>query len=132
MFTQIFQKPRVQKRYSNASFLEERLRYLTYRAEQGAKVSVLKDIANFQLLFIKYLPLEKQRVITLKEINSAANRWAGHMIQHYCWRNSSWLPRKGRFIQHATDWLLFLGRVEIPKQPPVPTKSGAGAPSTCT
>ena len=122
MFTKIFQKPYDQKRYSDASFLEERMRYLTYRAQQGAKLSVLQDIADFQLIFIKYLPLKNETVITLNEINSAANRWVIHAKRHYQSKNLSCLPSKGRFIQYATHWLLFLDRVEIPQEPPIPTE----------
>ena len=122
MFNQLFNQPDTIKRHFNAPLLEERMRYLTYRAEQGSKRSVLQEIASFQLSCIKYLPLEKGRVITLNKINSATNRWALYSMQHYRSKNLSSVPRKKRFIQHAIQWLSFLNRIEIPKQPPVPTQ----------
>ena len=122
MFKQFFQLPNTISRYLNAPLLEDRLRYLRHRAEQGTTRSVLREIATYQLILIKYLRLEEDRVLTLEEINSSASRWADDEKQNYCHiKDHSCSSSKGRFILYAVQWLRFLGRVEIPT-PPIPAQ----------
>jgi len=117
MFNQFFKHTKA----LNAPLLEERLRYLTYRAEQGTAPTVLIEISTYQLIIIKYLHLKKNdRIITLKELESAAKRWAYRQMRRL--KRVTRFSREGRFIRHAKHWLQFLGRIEIPKKPPLPSQ----------
>ena len=118
MFNQLFQHPKVLSRYFNAPLLEERLRYLSYRAKQETAHAVLHEISLYQLVIIKYLHLEENdHIYTFKEIETVAKRWVHHKKRRL--KNVSCSTCKGRFISHAKLWLKFLGRLEIPKQPPL-------------
>ena len=121
MFSQLFQEPRIIRRHLNAPLLKERLRYLTYRAEQETAHAVLCKISNYQLIIIKYLYLkENDHIYAFKELDNAANRWAHHQKRRF--KGISYSSCKGRFIKYAKLWLKFLGRMEIPKQPPLPSQ----------
>lgn len=58
MFDQLFQEPKILKHQLNAPLLEDRLRYLTYRAEQGTQRLMLREIAHYQVIAVKYLGLD--------------------------------------------------------------------------
>jgi len=120
MFNQIFQRPKARKLHFNTPLLEERLRYLTYLAEQGYKLSTLQEIASYQQVLIKYLRLEEAKILTFEEITSAAHRWALYARRHYRYSNACYSKCKRRFIRCARQWLHFLGRLEIPIQPLIP------------
>ncbi len=119
MFNQFFQRPKTIRHKLNAPLLEERLRYLTYRAEQETAHEVLHQISFYQLVIIKYLRLKRDNhIYTFKELETAEKRWA------YCQKRR--LKRdpspsgKRLFTKHAMGWLQFLRRLEMPKQPPLP------------
>jgi len=122
MFNQLFKRPYAIRRQLDAPLLEERLRYLTYRAEQKTSHVTLYHIALHQLIVIKHLRLKRNNhIYTLKELETAAKRWAHHQKQRLKgWEGVSYSSRKCRFIKYAKHWLQFLGRMEIPKQPPLP------------
>ena len=118
MFNQIFRQPKVIKRYFDAPLLENRLSYLAHRAKQGSLQKTLCEIANFQLIIIKYLHLEENRTVTIEEIKSAALRRAGNKMRRCSYKDGFYFLSKIRFIRHAINWLRFLGRIEIPTQQP--------------
>lgn len=121
MLNQLFKRPHAIRRQLNAPLLEERLRYLAYRAEQATSHVTLYQIAFYQLIIIEYLHLEENgHTYTFKEIETAAKRWEYHQKRHL--RRSSCPTCKVRFISHAKHWLQFLGRFEVPKQPPLPSQ----------
>jgi len=121
MFNQFFQRPNTIRGKFNAPLLEERLRYLTYRAEQKIAHAVLHRILNYQLIIIKYLRLKRNSHIhTFEELETAAKRWARDQKRHL--RGVSCSTCKDAFIREAKHWLQFLGRLEIPKQPPLPSQ----------
>ena len=122
MFNQLFKHPKILNRYFTAPLLKERLRYLTYRAKQEAAYAVLHKISNYQLSIIEYLHLkENGHIYTFKEIETAAKRWTRHQKRRLkgC-KHAPCSRSKGCFIGYAKLWLKFLGRLEIPKQPPLP------------
>ncbi len=121
MFDQLFKRPYYIRRLLNAPLLEDRLHYLAYRAEQETARTMLIEISNYQLLIIKYLHLQNNnQTITLKELETAAIRCAHHQKRRL--KRVSCSSRKGRFFRHAKHWLQFLGRIEIPKQTPLPSQ----------
>lgn len=116
MFNQLFQQPRIIKRYFEAPLFEDRMRYLTHRAKQGSLKATLCFIANYQLIIIKYLHLEKNRIITIEEIESAACRRALNKLPRCDRKDGFYFMNKDNFIRHATNWLRFLGRLDMPMQ----------------
>jgi len=123
MFNQLFQLPKVSKRYLNAPFLEDRLRYLTHRAKQEMTRAVLREIAYYQLGIIKYLRLKNNnQIVTLKELETAAKRWARHQKERMKIKGVPCAESKIRFISQAKRWLSFVGRLEIQKEPLLPTQ----------
>lgn len=122
MFNQLFRRYKYRRLHFTAPLLEERLRYLAYLSEHGCKPFKIRDIASFQLRLIKYLHLEKNKMLTYEEITSAANRWALYSKRRYCSRNACYSSCKERFIKRALQWLNFLNRVEISAQASIPTE----------
>lgn len=121
MFDQFFQRPNTIRHKLNAPLLEERLRYLTYRAEQETAHEFLRQISFYQLVIIKHLRLKRDNhIYTFKEIEAAAKRWTHHQKRRL--KGVSCSNTKGVFIRQAKHWLQFLGRLEIPKQPPLPSQ----------
>ncbi len=121
MFNKLFERRKVIERYLNAPLLEERLRYLTYRTEQQIVRKFLREIALYQLIIIKYLHLKKDdHIYTFKELDAIAQRRARYRMCRL--KGISYSRCKDRFFNHAKQWLQFLGRVEIPKQPPLPAQ----------
>ena len=118
MFNQLFKRPTVIKRYLNAPLLEDRLRYLTYCADQGAPRSTLQKIAGIQMTAIKYLGLKNNdQIITTKEIEIAAKRWARYEIKRCWFRNISGSWCRSSFLREIKNWFKFLGRIEISEHP---------------
>ena len=122
MINQLYQRPKSISMQLSAPFLEERIRHLVYLSEQGFNTLQIRNIAAYQLRLIKYLPLEKHKILTNKEITSAANRWALYAIRHYRYKNASYSSCKKVFIRRAMQWLRFLDRVEMPVKSPTPTQ----------
>jgi len=118
-FCQLFQCPHAIKRHRTSPLLEERLRYLTYRAEQATARSYLRQIAFYQPIIIKYLGLEDNRIVTPQEIETAAKRWARYQTQHIRSKKHFSRASKSSFIRYATAWLRFLNRLNIPDPPPI-------------
>src|SRR5437879_4800760 len=113
MFHQLFERPHAIQRQLAAPLLEDRLRYLTHRAEdQGAVRSTLRCLAIYQLIAIKYLHLKKRRSIAPREIEAAAIRWAYHQTHHR--HGASSQLSKGRFIGNTTNWLRYVGLLKLP------------------
>ncbi|MFH1259808.1 MAG: site-specific integrase [Elusimicrobiota bacterium] len=120
MFHQLFQRPHAVNRYLTSPLLEIRRRYLLHCAEQGAKHPTLRGIAIYQLIVIGYLHLKKERIVTLQEIKTAANRWARHQTKQRHFKCiASQLLSKNRFIRTATNWLRFSKHLKIPAAQPV-------------
>lgn len=120
MFYQLFQRQHAINRQLTSPLLETRLRYLKHCAEQGAVQTTLRLIAIYQLIVIDYLHLEKERIITFQEIETAAKRWSHHQTRHRNFKCiTSQLLSKKRFISTATNWLRFSGHLKIPESQPI-------------
>lgn len=59
-----------------APFLEERIEYLLHWEKLGATRNTLKTIAEYELHIIKYLSMERLRVVNIDEIREASKVWA--------------------------------------------------------
>ncbi|HEV8429946.1 MAG TPA: hypothetical protein VGQ41_18745 [Pyrinomonadaceae bacterium] len=116
MFDQLYKAPRAGERHLNAPLLVERIRYLSHWAAQGSTRSSLRVKAQDLLTFIDYLHLETVGEIDEKQINKAADRWTKRQPQPP--NVIDFRYGKLRFISHARQWIIFLGRLhqsEVPR-----------------
>jgi integrase/recombinase XerD len=116
LFNRVFERRKALQRHINAPLLEERLMYLQKWADDGATLNTLRFIAHYLLAIIDFLKLHKKKVITLKEIQKAANKWAtrttGHIYMKVGFSKGSMM----RFKSVAINWLDILGRLKHPKE----------------
>jgi len=118
MLNQLFKYPRVLNRYLTSPLLDMRLAYLRYCAGQGFSQLSLQRIAYYQLIITNYLSLQSTGAVTPSEIEAAADRWAKDPVLRRNTNISFSLCARDRFIQNATNWLRFLGRLqESPSTP---------------
>lgn len=120
MFNKLFERPHAIKRQLTGPFLEVRERYLRTCADQGAARTTLRRIAQYLLIIIDLLGLETRKTVTVQEIKTAADRWAGRQPKHPKMKGSFSRVTRLRFIRDATDWLRFAGRLQLPQAPPRP------------
>jgi len=116
LFNRIFERRKALRRHINAPFLEERLAYLQKWADDGAALQTLRFIAHYLLGITEYLKLHKKEVITLNEIQNAAEKWAdrtaGHVYLKQGFSNVSMI----RFKSVAINWLKMIGRLKCPRK----------------
>ena len=108
MFERLFRLPAVLARHRDGPFAEARERFLQHCAERGAAISTLSSIAAYLLVISQRLKVDPDRYVTEQQIQAAATRW-----KRYQRRRGRGHGRKSslRFIQIASDWLRFLGRL---------------------
>jgi integrase/recombinase XerD len=118
MFSILFHYPRVLARHRQGPSAQARERYLTHRADQGAACDTLLRTARELLVIAQRLDLTTDRMISIREVEAAAERWVHHQ-QH---RGRVRGPRGSHqwFIQTALSWLRFLGRLEGHDKKPLP------------
>ena len=114
MFEQLFERPHALARQRNGPLADERRRYLAHRADQQMARRTLRGIAIYTLIVARDLRLADRpgECITRTEIEAAADRWATRHPRPPIMRDAR-LARL-RFIGHATRWLTFLGRFQLP------------------
>jgi site-specific recombinase XerD len=119
MFERLLKRPQALARQRAGPLLGERLRYLSYRADQGATRNTLQEVARFLLVVAELLRLAGRpgEVISWDEIDQQALLWSRRGARNK--RRGS--PRaRETFRKHAAHWLRFLGRLQPHRQPPRP------------
>jgi len=116
MFDTLFQYPRVLARHRDGPSAQERECFLIDCASAGATRQTLLRLASELLLVARQIDLSDDRSIDLREVEAACERWVRHQRRHRRIRD----PRfcRQRFVQTATHWLRFLGRLEQPPEKP--------------
>ena len=76
MLEKLFKYPTVLFRQRSAPLLEERERYLTYRAEEGCSNATLLRIARELFQITQLLDISSKSGITSEQINNMGKRWA--------------------------------------------------------
>ena len=120
MFEQLFKRDDTVERYRGASLADSRLRYLAHWAGQGAKPYTLRTIARMQCALVRYADLSETGPVPLSQVEDAANRW---LTEDPGRRNGEEGTARRRFLRHATGWLRFAGRLEVPCAPSHPSHS---------
>jgi integrase/recombinase XerD len=116
MFDTLYHYPRVLARHVDGPSASDRGRFLAHCASGGAAHSTLLGLAPELLVIARRIALDGDRSIPLAEVEIAADRWVRYQQRHH--RNHGGRFSRERFIQTATAWLRFLGRLEEPQTEP--------------
>ena len=118
MLESLFKYPAVLARHRNAPLFEERDRYLRHRAQQGCAHETLLRIARELPQVVQLLDMPSKSLVTAQQISIAAERWARQQCRRGRAHSFKW--SRELFVQVATDWLRFLGRLDEPTAKPLP------------
>lgn len=111
MLEKLFNYPAVLARHRKAPLFEERDCYLAYRAEKdGCAHETLLRIARELLQVVQVLNIPSASNVTPEHIRTAADRWARQQCRRGRAHTLKW--SRELFIQVATEWLRFLGRLD--------------------
>lgn len=108
MFETLFHYPGVIARHRAAPFAEARERFLNHCTSQGLAVPTVLRHARELLVIAERIDIGQ--AVDLSTIAAAAERWAREQHQRHRAQALQW-PRT-LFVQTATSWLRFLGRLE--------------------
>ena len=125
MFEELFISPAVLRRHREAPWAIERACYLAYRAAQGYARPTLLRLARELRVVACHLDLAPGRAVPPSQIAAAAERWAARQWRRGQARSRQW--SRGLFVQVATAWLRFLGRLPEPVTEPVPWRAAVEA-----
>ena len=120
MLHQLFKRPYTLKKHTNAPLLNERLKYLQYWHERGRSLNTLKSLAQYLLRIVDYLNLETNSLITMQEIEQAANKWAQYQCNNPKKKADFSKGGKARFTWYAKHWLRKLNRLVLPPEEKIP------------
>lgn len=112
IFNELFEKKHTRRKMVAAPLLNERIEYLQYWKEHGAKRATLRIYAEYELHIIKYLSLETLRRISLKEIYEAAKVWAKDKRSNGRFTKYSKCAER-RFIIYSKKWLAYMKNLEV-------------------
>jgi site-specific recombinase XerD len=116
MFDTLFRYPRVLARHCEGPAANDRDRFLAHCANGGTAHSTLLGLAPELLAIARRIELDGSHSIPLVEIETAADRWVAYQRRHHRVRTARFT--RERFIQTATAWLRFLGRLQEPQGEP--------------
>ena len=119
LFNQLFERRHALKRHTSAPLLQERLQYLQHWADLKAKKCTLRRIAQYLLIIMDSLHLYTIRMISIREIEEAAMKWAKN--EKVRRRNNKYsILSKRRFIYDAVSWFKILGCLIKEHEPAIP------------
>jgi len=113
VFESLFKYPRVVARHRAGPFVEARERYLSHCVRQGLAGATLQRYARELLVIADRIDITNGEAIGLPAIEVAADRWARQQRQKQRVQDLHW--SRQLFVQTATSWLHFLGRLQEPK-----------------
>ena len=118
MFETLFHYPGVIARHRKAPFAEARELFLNHCVSQGlAEVTLLRH-ARELLVIAGRIDITAGETIGLPVIGAAADRWAREQHDRKRVEGLQWSRKL--FVQTATNWLHFLGRLEEPTPKALP------------
>ncbi len=105
--------------YLDSPFVEERARYLAHLLERGWALETVIGAAGKLVSFAKRVDITAAGGVTAAQIEAAADDWM-KQPPHYFRREIGPHRTRKRFVNVATDWLRFLGRLNEPECLPIP------------
>lgn len=118
MFEILFTYRAVQRRHQEGRAADERERFLSHCADQGMARTTLQRIAQQLLVIVDRIDVTDGQTIGLPEIEALAARWAREQQRRHRAQGSRWSHQI--FVQTATSWFRFLGRLNQPEPKPMP------------
>ena len=118
MFDTLFRYPAIVARHQGGRFAAARERFLGHYAGQGMAHATLQRYAQELLVVAERIDITVGEAIESSVIDAAADHWAREQHQRHRAGGQRW--SRELFVQTATDWLRFLGRLEVPKPKIVP------------
>jgi site-specific recombinase XerD len=100
-------------RHRAGPFVEARERYLNHCVRQGLAGATLQRYARELLVIADRIDITSGEAIGLPTIEVAADKWARQQRQKQRVQDLRW--SRQLFVQTATSWLHFLGRLQKPK-----------------
>lgn len=105
--------------YLDSPFVDERARYLAQMLERGWARETVIGTAGRLVGFAKRVDISAAGGVTAAQIEAAADEWM-KQAPHYFRQPIGPHRSRKRFVNVATDWLRFLGRLNEPKCAPTP------------
>jgi integrase/recombinase XerD len=118
MFDTLFRYPATVARHQRGRFAAARELFLNHRAGQGMAHATLQRNAQELLVVAERIDITVGEAIELSVIDAAADDWAREQHRRHRVGGLRW--SRELFVQTATDWLRFLGRLAVPKPRIVP------------
>lgn len=118
MFDTLFRYPAIVARHQGGRFAADRERFLNHCGGQGMAHATLQRYAQELLVAAERIDITVGEAIESSAIEAAADCWARE--QHQRRRAGGLRWSRELFIQTATNWLRFVGRLEVPKPKIVP------------
>ncbi|MDO6432604.1 hypothetical protein Q4E93_18505 [Flavitalea sp. BT771] len=115
MLHQVIRRAYYLNKHLEAPLLNEREEYLEYLAGRGLYRETLKIIAEYLLRIVEFLHLEKERLVSIDDIERAASAWARSKHHHPMKKTFSKSGAK-KFVVLSIDWLKRINRLgELPE-----------------
>ncbi|MEY2925736.1 MAG: hypothetical protein RL367_213 [Pseudomonadota bacterium] len=111
MFETLFTYPKILARHFDAPAFAERKRYLAHCAYEGMAHATLIGRARDLLVVAEYLDVTAGKSFSQRDIETTAEKWLEHLRRRGQIDKGHWSRR--RFIQVATSWLGFIGRLAL-------------------
>ena len=102
-------KTRALARHREGPVADARERFLTHCAELGLARESLLRTAREVLIIAKHIDLTTGEVISIHDVEAAADRWGVHQRRQHRLRGFTLEGSRQLFIQQALPWLRFLG-----------------------
>jgi site-specific recombinase XerD len=124
LFETLFTYRGVQRRHQEGRAADERERFLRHCADQGMARNTLQHIAQELLVIADCIDVTAGQTVGLRDIEAFAARWAREQQRRHRAQELRW--SRGLFVQTATRWFQFLGRLDQPEPKPMPLADSLG------
>lgn len=105
--------------YLDSPFVEERARYLAHLLERGWARETVVGAAGKLVSFALLVDINAAGGVTAAQVEAAADDWM-KPPRHYFRRDTGAHKARTKFVNDATNWLRFLGRLKEPESSPAP------------
>ena len=96
------------------------MQYIQYWADNGAVDSSLRRISQYLLTIMKLLNFKEIRIVSLLEIQKAAEKWASNEHGHWLRKNNISKFATARFMRDTLGWFKMLGCLKVEAKKSIP------------